>query len=202
MSENRNPQYLDVVANAFKTAQAWRLASIVLATTVLFLAFALVYQTRNNPVVLVPFDLATTGTRVKVSVNGELRGTSSEYMANAGLSDLTLILNFTPDNVVMQHQRFLNRLTEELFGQQRANLLAQADEHKRKAESQSFYPTGIKVSEDATKVEITGTQLRWVGGKESVRSNVTYIVTYSVFKGYLHVSDLRQKTDIEAKNAK
>jgi type IV conjugative transfer system protein TraE len=193
MSEQKSPQYLDVVANAFKTTQAWRFASFTLAGVVAVLLYTVVYQSRNTPVVLVPFELATQGKSMSVSVNGELRGTSFEYMANTGLSDLTLILNFTPDNVVSQHLRFLNRVTEELYGQQRESLLAQAEEFKGRAASQSFYPTSIKVNPDSNQVEIAGTQIRWVGSRESVRSAVTYIVTYSVFKGYLHVSDLRQK---------
>ncbi len=193
MSETKNPHYLDVVANAFKAQQAWRFASYTLAGVVALLAYFLVYQARNTPVILVPYDLAANTERVKVSVNGELRGTSYEYMANMGLSDLTLILNFTPDNVISQHQRFLNRVTEDLHGSQNINLLAQAQDFKTRAITQSFYPSSIKVSPDSTSVEISGTQLRWVGGKESVRSSVTYIVTYSVFKSFLHVSDLRQK---------
>ena len=200
MSE-KNPRYLDVVANAFSTAQAWRLSAMVLAGVVAFLSYALVYQARNTPVILVPYDLAVSNKTMQVSTNGELRGTSYEYMANTGLSDLTLILDFMPDNVISQHQRFLNRVTEELYGQQRENLLAQADEFKRKAITQSFYPSGIKVSGDSTKVEISGTQIRWMGGKETLRTNVVYILTYQVFKGYLHVSDLRQKTDVPKTDA-
>lgn len=199
MSEQKSPQYLDVVANAFSATQAWRFASFTLAAVVAILLYTVVYQSRNTPVVLVPFDLATQGKSMSVSVNGELRGTSTEYMANTALSDLTLILNFTPDNVITQHKRFLNRVTEELYGQQSAALLAQADDHKSHAASQSFYPTSIKVTPTTNEVEIAGTQIRWVGSRESVRSFVTYVVTYSVYKGYLHVSDLRQKDQNAAK---
>ena len=190
---DKSPQYLDLVANAFKTAQAWRFAAFTLAGVVLLLAYFLVYQARNTPVVLVPHDLAANNERVKVSVNGELRGTSFEYMANTGLSDLTLILNFTPENVISQHQRFLNRVTDELYGTQNTRLLAEAENFKKRAITQSFYPSAIKVSPDSTQVEITGTQLQWIGGKESVRSTVTYIITYAVTKQFVHVSDLRQK---------
>jgi type IV conjugative transfer system protein TraE len=191
-----DPKFIDLSSNAFKAVQAWRFAALALAATAGLLAIALVYQARNLPVVLIPHDLASSSARMTVPLNGELRGTSFEYMANAGLSDLTLILNFTPENVITQHQRFMNRLTESLYGQQREELLAQAQVFKSRAVTQSFYPTDIKVSADYQKVEVTGTQLRWVGGKESVRSTVTYFVTYSMFKGYLHVADLRQKSDV------
>ncbi len=195
MSE-KNSRYLDVVANAFSAMQAWRMASFLMAGVIAFLVYALVYQARNTPVVLVPFELAAQGKQARVATNGEIRGTSFEYMANMALSDLTLILNFTPDNVVSQHQRFLNRVTEDLYGAQRETLLAQADEFKRRNLTQSFYPDDLKVSADSSKVEVSGTQIRWMGGKETLRSRVTYILTYKVFKGYMHVSDLRQKSDV------
>ncbi|MCC5609603.1 type IV conjugative transfer system protein TraE [Nostoc sp. CHAB 5834] len=188
--------YLDVVANSYRTGQAWRATTFLLAGVVGFLAFMLVYQVRNTPVVLVPFDLASSSKTVTVSTNGELRGTSYEYMANTALSDLSLILNFTPENVISQHQRFLNRTTEELNGQQRETLLAQADEYKRRNLTQSFFPTNVKVSSDSTSVEVYGTQIRWVGGKETLRTPINYVLTYRVFKGYMHVSDLRQKSEV------
>lgn len=192
-------KFIDLSSNAFKAVQAWKFATFSLAIVVSVLSASMVYQSRNLPVVLVPHDLASSDKKMSVPLNGQLRGTSHEYLANAALSDLSLILNFTPDNVLHQHQRFMNRLTESLYGQQRENLLAQAEEFRRRAVTQSFYPQDVKVSSDFTKVEVTGTQLRWVGGKESVRSAVTYYVTYSMFKGFLHVSDLRQKTDLDEK---
>ncbi len=194
---DKNPRYLDVVANAFSAMQAWRTAAFLMAGVIAFLVYSLIYQARNTPVVLVPYDLATSGKQVKVAQNGEIKGTSFEYMANTGLSDLSLILNFTPENVISQHQRFLNRVTEDLYGDQREALMVQADEYKRRALTQSFFPEGVKVSSDSTKVEVSGTQIRWLGGKETLRQRVIYVLTYRVFKGYMHVADLRQKSEVE-----
>lgn len=191
----KTEKYIDLGSNAFKAVQAWKFAAIALAMVSGVLAFALVYQARNLPVVLIPHDLATHDKSMTVPLNGQLRGTSHEYMANTALSDLSLVLNFTPDDVVMQHRRFLNRLTESLYGQQRELLLAQAEEFRKRAVTQSFYPLDVKVSSDFKKVEVTGTQLRWVGGKESVRSTVKYYLTYEIFKRYLHLADVRQETD-------
>lgn len=192
---DKNSNYMDAVANAFKTAQAWKTATLFMGVAVLMLVYALIYQQRNTPVVLVPHDLATSTGRMTVTTNGEIRGTSFEYMANTAMSDASLILNFLPDNVVTQTTRFLNRLTENLYGQQRETLLAQAEDFKRRGVTQSFYPSEVRVSPDGTRVEIDGTQLRWVGGKETLRTKLTYVITYQVFKGYMHVADLRQKTD-------
>ncbi|KWU17815.1 TraE/TraK family type IV conjugative transfer system protein [Burkholderia cenocepacia] len=195
MSDAKQTSYLDAVANAFKAVQAWKTATLFLGGVVLVLVFALIYQARNTPVVLVPFDLASSGKSMTVTTNGEIRGTSFEYMANTAMSDASLILNFIPDDVVTQTTRFLNRLTEDLYGQQRETLLAQAEDFKKRGVTQSFYPSEVRVSSDGTRVEIDGTQIRWVGGKETLRTHVTYVITYKVFKGYLHVADLRQKTD-------
>lgn len=195
MFEKKPPPYLDVIANAFKTAQAWKTATFVVSALAGVLAWSLVYQTRNTPVVLVPYDMAANSSRMTVAGNGEIRGTSFEYMANVALADLSLILNFTPDNVFSQHKRFLNRMTEDLYGQQSAAMLGEAEDLKRKALTQSFFPGEVRLLPDGTRVEVDGTQIRFQGGKETVRSNVTYIVSYKVFKGYMHVADLRQKTD-------
>lgn len=190
-----SPNYLSATANANRATQAWRYASFLLGAMAIAFAYLFVTQVRNSPVVLVPFELATSKGNMAVMVNGEMRGTNAEYLANLGLSDLTLILNFTPDNVISQHQRFLNRLTEDLYGQQRETLLAQAEDFRRRAITQAFYTSNIKVSADSTKVEITGTQIRWIGGKDN-RTSVTYVLTYKSFKGFMHVSDLRQSTDV------
>lgn len=192
---SKRPQFLDVVSNVQAGARVWRLTAFFAWALVAVLAFSLVYQSRNTPVVLVPYDLAANNGRMQVAGGGEIRGTSLEYMANVALSDLSLILDFTPDNVLLQHRRFLNRMTESLYGQQSAEIQGAAEDLKRRGVTQSFNPTDVKLLKDGTRVEVTGTQIRYQGGKETVRSNVTYVLTYKVFKGYMHVADLRQKSD-------
>jgi hypothetical protein len=197
MFEKKTKPYLDVVANAFSTVQAWRTTTFFLGALAAFLAYQLVHQSQNTPVILVPYDLAANGTNMKVVTNGEIRGTSVEYMANVAMADLGLILNFTPDNVITQYRRFLNRVTESLYGQQSAMLLAQADDLKLKGVTQSFYTSDVRVKADGATVEVEGTQIRYIAGKEMLRSTQTYIISYKVYKGYMHVADLRQKTDVK-----
>lgn len=194
MADPHKPaNYLEVVANAFKAAQAWKAATFALGVVCAILAFALVQSARNASVVLLPYELATMDKQMRLPLNGEIKGTSSEYVANIALADLSLILNFTPENVITQHQRFLNRLTDSLHGTQREPLLAQADEMKRRNVTQAFFPSEVKVSPDATTAQVSGTQIRYTGGKETMRQNITYVISYKVYKGYMHVSDLRQK---------
>jgi type IV conjugative transfer system protein TraE len=194
MSEKKPPPYLDVVANAFKTAQAWRTATFVVGAVAIALAFALVSSTRNTPVVLVPESLATSSDRMTVTTNGEIKGTSNEYVANVAMGDLSLILNFTPENVVTQHKRFLNRVTDDLYVQQKETLLAQATQLKSDNITQSFFPSEVRVTPEGNSAVIQGTQIRYVGGKEMQRVSLTYVISYKVYKGYMHVADLHQET--------
>jgi type IV conjugative transfer system protein TraE len=194
MSDKKPPPYLDVVANAFKTAQAWRTATLVVSAVAVMLAFALVSSARNTPVVLVPEALATSGERMTVTTNGEIRGTSNEYVANVAMGDLSLILNFTPENVVTQHKRFLNRVTDDLYVQQKEALLAQANQLKKDNLTQSFFPSEVRVAPEGNRAVIQGTQIRYVAGKEMQRVSLTYVISYKVYKGYMHVADLHQET--------
>lgn len=194
MSDPKVPQYLDVIANAFKTTQAWRSAAFVLGAIAVALAFALISATRNTPVVLVPYSLASNTGKMTVTTSGGLRGTSVDYVANVALGDLSLILDFTPDNVQEQYERFLNRVTESLYGSQKDALMAQATDNKGKGITQAFYPSSVRVTPDGTKAYVAGVQIRWVAGREIQRVKLTYVITYQSYKGYLHVADLRQES--------
>lgn len=194
MSEkNKSPQYLDVMANAFKAKEAWRMATFIVSGIAVMLAFGLVNQSRNTPVVLVPMEVATAKGPMEVTTNGVINGTSQEYAANIALGDLSLILNFTPETVQTQYKRFLNRLTDSLYGSQKEALLGQADQLRRDGITQSFFPVEVNVNTASDRVEITGTQLRYRAGTELQRDRITYSISYKVYKGYMHVSDLQQK---------
>lgn len=183
--------YLDTIANLFQEARAWRMASLLLGATTAFLACALIYQAQNMPTVLVPFDFATSKGNVTVNTNGSLRGTSNEYLVNLALSDLSLITNFTPDTVVVQYERFLNRLTESLFGSQRDALREEAQSLRKDGATQAFFPNErTKVAADQSVVIVSGTLVRWKGDREIVRQPATYHISYSVFKGYFRVKSI------------
>lgn len=192
MSQQNQP-YLDLVANAFRAKEAWRMATFVVSAVAIMLAFALVQNTKNTPVVLVPQDFSSESGRMTVTTNGSIKGSSAEYVANVALGDLSLILNYTPDNVINQHRRFLNRVTEALYAQQKDALVASADVLRKDGITQSFNPTDVRVSVNGDQVTVTGTQIRYRAGTELQRATVTYIISYKVYKGFLHVSDLRQK---------
>lgn len=186
------PSYLDSVHNAFSEARAWKVATLFLGVVSVLLAHALVSQARNQPVALVPYDAATTMGRVNVTTSGELKGTSSEYMANLAIADLGLILNFTPENVLTTTKRFLNRVTDGLYREQENRLIAAAEDNKLRGVTQSFFPSDVRVSTDRVKVEVDGLLLASMAGKETLRTKVTYVLTYESFKGIPHVSDIQQ----------
>jgi hypothetical protein len=186
------PTYLDTIANSINETKAWRLASLVLGASVVFLTGALIFTAQNIPTILVPHDFAVNNERVKVTTNGEIRGTSGEYLVNLALSDISLITNFTPETVQTQYARFLNRTTDSLFANQGATLRAEATSLRKEATTQAFFPNErTRASTEGNKVEVSGTLIRWLSDREIVRQSETYVITYSVFKGYFHVSDIR-----------
>jgi type IV conjugative transfer system protein TraE len=183
--------YFDSIANAFNEAKAWRTAAFSLGAAVVFLTGALIFTAQNAPTVLVPHDFATNNGPVKVATNGSIRGTSNEYLVNLALSDIALITNFTPDTVQTQYERFLNRTTQALYGSQGDALRAEAANLKKNATTQAFFPSDkTSVSPDGTRVVATGTLIRWEGDREIIRQSATYVITYSVFKGYFHIKDV------------
>lgn len=197
--------YTDSIANAFQTVRAWQTATFVVGAVALSLAAGLVYMSQNAPTVLVPFDFAANNARMKVMTNGEIRGTSNEYLVNTALSDIALVTNFTPDTIVTQYERFLNRTTESLYATQYATLRAEAKQLRSDATTQAFFPNErTRVLGKGDRVEVSGTLIRWIADREIVRQPMTYVITYSVFRGYFHVADVRTAEAIKeaAKEAK
>ena len=183
--------YLDVVANAFQEAKAWKFTSLTLGLVAGALAFGLIYESRNAPVILVPYNLATEQGPLKIKPNGKAGQTSPDYLIQIGLGDLATVLNWTPENVEIQHQRFLNRMTPELYAEQNVKLLGDAADFKNSSVTESFYPMGSRVDAAHNQVIVDGTLVRWTGEKETLRLKVTYTITYAPHNGYLHVSGLR-----------
>lgn len=192
MSSSKNP-FVDPVANSQRAVKAWKTTSLVLAGLCAFLVYSIVDLAKNTPTALVPYGFATSTETAKVAAGSDLSGTSSDYVATLAIADLNLILNFTPDDVDVQVNRFLKRLTPELRGTQEGTLYTMASDAKATGLSQAYYPLETKISKDKTTVEVTGTQIGYSGGKEVSHNVVHYIIKYKTYKGYFHVADLRPK---------
>jgi hypothetical protein len=182
--------YIDVASNAFGAMTSWRRAFFAVTALCAVLAFALVYQASKVHLVLLPQDTASLTGVKKLDVTALDYATSNpEYLASVAMGDLAILLNWIPESVVLQHQRFLNRLAPALYGEQNVQLLADAEGFRIDAVSQSFFPSETKVA-GTNKVRVAGFLVRWVGEKETLRQRVAYVVTYSKFQGFLHVSAL------------
>lgn len=183
--------YTDAVSNAFSEAKAWRLASILLGLVVGVLSIALVMQSQATPMILVPANFASSDGPIKIQPTKDYSESSPDYLAQTALGDLALVLNFTPEDVEVQTQRFLNRMTPELYADQNVTMVTQALEFKSNSTTQSFYPSTTKVGSKGSTVVVDGTLVRWTGEKESIRAKVVYTVTYAKTKGYAHVASLK-----------
>jgi hypothetical protein len=182
--------YIDAVTSAFAAMVSWRTSFFVSSMLAAALAVGLIYQSNKVHIVLMPYDLATASGNLKIDLSASnFAEANPEYVVNLALGDIGLLLNWTPESVIVQHQRFLNRLTPDLYAEQNVQLLAQAQSFQVDGVTQSFYPTETKIA-GGNKVRVVGTLIRWVGEKQTLRMRVAYVVTYSKFKGFMHVSAL------------
>jgi type IV conjugative transfer system protein TraE len=184
-------KYTDAVANAFSEAKAWRAACLVVGLVAGVLAIALAIQSNSTPVTLVPANFAASTGKVTINPKKGFGSVSPDYVSQMALGDLGLVLNWTPQTVRIQYQRFLNRMTPELYAEQNIKLLTQAGEFESNSTTQSFYPDVTKVSVDGNTVVANGTLVRWTGEKESIRVKATYTITYAKSEGYAHVASLK-----------
>jgi type IV conjugative transfer system protein TraE len=153
------------------------------------LAFALVLSASEKPVVLVPAGFAESHGRVTVSPSS---GRSSPgYLSQIALGDLSLALDWQPDDVITQYRRFLNRLTNSEYASENIALMSEAHRDQANDVSQSFYPNRVFVNLPKLTVKVSGVLSRWEGGKQVLHSPVEYKVGYSNEGGYLHVSSLK-----------
>ncbi|MDR5726920.1 MAG: TraE/TraK family type IV conjugative transfer system protein [Terriglobia bacterium] len=182
-------KYLESIHNAFSEAKAWRYATFVVSGLCAFLGIALMIQAGHTPVVLVPAGFSQTHGPVVVEP-GARSGTNPDYLAQAALADLHLILDWSPDNVTLQFRRFLNRTTSALYARENVQLLAQAQDDEKNDVSEGFYPEKVEVDVQDRKVEVYGSLIRWTGDKQVMRSEEKFTVTYVNQEGYLHVADL------------
>jgi hypothetical protein len=157
------------------------------------LGFFLIQASRNTPVVLIPYGVATASSKMTVSGN-QPGATSPAYFTEIAMADLSMILDVTPNDVTTQYQRFLTRLTPELYGRENTSLMGQAQNLQTQGITQSFYPLRISVDPQKAQVTVSGEQVQYLGGSETSRSNISYVVTYQETHGYLLISDLRQKS--------
>ncbi len=187
------PKFTEILANAFAEVRAWKLTSLVLAGLCVVLTISLIYESHSMDVVLVPANIAEAQGPIKVAPGGAFTNTSPDYLGQVALGDLGLILDWTPDDVDTQFQRFLNRCTSSLYARESVRLITEARHHRAAGESQSFYPDTTQVNMKTGQVIVDGYLVRWIGDQQTVRVRQRFTVTYRIQNGYLHVADVQIK---------
>ncbi|MGC8519383.1 MAG: TraE/TraK family type IV conjugative transfer system protein [Steroidobacteraceae bacterium] len=185
----REGKFLSSLSNAFSEARAWKLTTFIVSGFAAVLAIALVWSAADRPVVLVPVGFAESHGRVTVAPS--TGRASPGYLSQIALGDLSLVLDWEPDDVVTQYRRFLNRLTDSEYAAESVTLMSQAHHDQTEDISQSFYPTRVFVNVGKTSVKVYGVLSRWDGNKRVLHSPIEYEVRYSNEGGYLHVASIK-----------
>ena len=184
-----NGKFIGSLSNAFAEVRAWKLTTFLLGGLAAFLALMLVVSATHKPVVLVPVGFAES--HGKVTVAPSTGRSSPGYISQIALGDLSLALDWQPDDVVTQYRRFLNRLTNSEYAAENISLMSQARGDQANDVSQSFFPNRSYVNLQELTVKVSGVLSRWEGGKQVLHSPVEYKVSYSNEGGYLHVASLK-----------
>jgi hypothetical protein len=179
--------YPEAIVKAFREGRAWKFSTMGFAGLSTILVLSLAYLAAHETVVLVPYAVATAKGHVKVSPasNGAVNGAYLSYVAEA---DIGLILNWTPQDIKEQYQRFLNRLTPELFTQEQSRLLAAANLNKKRDMSEAFYVQQISYVGDT--VHLSGVLDQWQGNTLLSANAVTYDLTYHISEGMPYVANI------------
>lgn len=185
----RERKFIGSLSNAFSEVRAWKLTTFTVGGLAALLAFALVMSASDKPIVLVPAGFAESHGKVTVAPSS---GRSSPgYISQIALGDLSLALDWQPDDVVTQYRRFLNRLTNAEYASENITLMSEAHRDQANDVSQSFYPNRVFVNLAKLTVKVSGVLSRWEGGKQVLHSPVEYKVSYANEGGYLHVASLK-----------
>lgn len=187
---------LNTLSKAFTAVQAWKFSTFTLGAVCAMLAYGLIHQANTRPVVLLPYEAATKLTEsVTVPTNGTFKDLDVNYLSNVAMSDISLLLNYIPENVVQQHKRFLSRLAPDTATLFRDKLESEAKALQQEGKSQSFAPMKVEVLPDSGKVRIRGKLTRILGGQVVLDTNIGYLVSYTSSQGYLHISQLSKLED-------
>jgi len=184
-------RYLNTLSNAFSEARAWKLTTFVVSAFAALLLISLMWVASHTPVVLVPQGFAES--HGKVTVSQASGGTSPQYLSQIALGDLGLALNWEPNDVIQQYQRFLNRLTISDYASENIPLMSQAKADQANDTTESFFPDRVFVNVEKKTVKVYGTLNRWDGSNLVLHENVEYLVKYANEDGYLHVASLTIK---------
>lgn len=179
----------DLLSNAFSEVKAWKTATFILGAVSVIFAISLAIRSNQHDTVMISHEMASATGPIKIEGGKKL--VSPDYMQYIALADLALLLNWKPDTVEKQYNRFQNRLTTELYARENVKLVKDAMDFAKSGTSQSFYPESkIKVN-DKGNIAVDGLLIRWTGEKEILRYKATYYLTYKEARGSIFIDDVR-----------
>ncbi len=176
------------LVRAWKEGRAWRFAAFIFAGFSLILLLAVLYEAQHSPTTLIPYGLAMATGPVKVTPGGHNNG---KYLAYVGQADLSLLLDWTPDTVKDQYDRFMNRMAPSLYAAEQAKLLGAAIVNKKNDITEAFYAKNVSFS--GHKVKITGLLNQWSGSALISSHPAVYSLTYAFTDGTPYVTSLSSK---------
>lgn len=184
---------LNSISTAFKAVQAWKFATAVVSVMCGVLVYGIVQQANDKPVVLLPYEAAiSVNDKMVIPTNGSFKNMDANYLSNIAASDISLLLNYIPENVIQQRKRFLARLTPQSAALYREDLDKEAQALYKEGKSQSFSPVKIEVLPNSGQIKLTGKLVRVLGGQVVLDTSITYLISYKSTQGYLHVSEVKK----------
>lgn len=182
--------YPDVILNAFKSVQAWKSLSLVLAGILIFETIALGWMASHRTVILVPQHLPNNKGPIALNLGEPF---TPAYLTEVAKGDAYALLSWTPESIDQQYGLFLTRLAPALHDAQREVLLNEARQHREEGLTQSFYVTRSFVK--GSSVELYGVLVRAAGGREVFRGPAAYAFNYAdVGEGLLQIAGVSQPT--------
>ena len=188
-----NMSDLNSISTAFKAVQAWKFATGVLSVICGVLVYGIVQQANDKPVVLLPYEAAiSVNDKMVIPTNGSFKNMDVNYISNIASNDISLLLNYVPENVLAQRKRFISRLTPQSAALYREDLDMEAQALFKEGKSQSFSPLKIEVLPNSGQVKVSGKLVRVLGGQVVLDTGITYLLSYKSSQGYLHVSEVKK----------
>lgn len=185
LENNSGIPYPHGLAKAFNEGRGWRYAAFLISAVAIALLVALIYVATHQAVTLVPYRFSSAKGPVKVSPSS---ATNGAYLSYVALADLGLVLDWTPDTVKDQLDRFSNRLTPALYAQEQAGLIAAARLDKKNDITEAFYPHTVQYS--GNTVQVSGQLVRYAGSILLSASPKNYALTYVFTQGTPYVAEL------------
>ncbi|GAB6035433.1 TraE/TraK family type IV conjugative transfer system protein [Galenea microaerophila] len=174
-----------LLINTSKSKKAWQFSSIVLAVVCLFLGYALIKNSNNTKVVILPY--SAINQNKPVSVTGKIKQDAA-YLSLLADADLSLLLNWTPKTIDQRFELLKTRLSPLALSQNQQKLEKDIDFYKTNNISEVFFATK-KSFQPPNKVIVSGVLTRFAGGKPLKPINAKYKLTYSHVTGGIYVID-------------